>query len=120
MLKDLLNGAPRTEPLVRLYPSYLTLNAAAAELLGLGENASVAIQQNDRDGYIYIAACEDMRQAYRLRKRNNVYILSYAPLCRRLAECLEGEGAYRICREVSIEFMGKKFYNIFKKKYGKD
>lgn len=120
MLKDLLTSAPRTEPLIRIYPAYLTLNSAAAELLGLGEVASVAIQQDDRDGYVYVASCEDMRQAYRMRRRNNVYILSYAPLCRKLAECLEGYGSYRICREVTTDFMGKKFYNIFKKKYGKD
>lgn len=120
MLKDLLNSAPRTEPLIRLYPTYISFNAPAAEMLGLNENASVAIQQDDRDGYIYVARCEEMKQAYRLRRRCNTYILSYAPLCKKLAECLEGYGAYRICREVTTEFMGTKFYNIFKKKYGKD
>lgn len=120
MLKDLLNSAPKTEPLMRLYPAYISFNAPAAEMLGLDEEAAVSFQQDDRDGYLYVARCDGMRQAYRLRRRNKTYILSYAPLCRKIADCLEGCGSYRICSEVTTEFMGRKFYNIFKKKYGKD
>lgn len=120
MLRNLLNSAPRTEPLIRLYPTYLSFNSAASELLGLKEHHSVAIQQDDRDGYIYVAGCNDMRQTYKLRQRANSFILSYAPLCRKLADALDGYGSYRISQEVTTEFMGKTFYNVFKKKYGKD
>lgn len=120
MLKDLLNGAPRTEPLIRIYPEYLVFNAPAADVLGLEEDASVSIQQDDRDGYVYVARCDSMKHAYGLRKRNNTYVLSNAPLCRKLAECMDGFGSYRISQEVKTEFMGTIFYNIFKKKYGKD
>lgn len=120
MLKDLLNEAPRTEPLIRVYPTYISFNAPAAGLLGLTGNASVAIQKDDRDGYVYVAGGDAMKQTYGLRQRRNAYVLSNAPLSRKLAECLEGYGAYRICQEVTTEFMGMTFYNIFKKKYGKD
>lgn len=120
MLKDLLNGAPRTEPLIRLYPTYISFNSPAAALLELAKFSAVAIQQDDRDGYIYVSGCDDLKQTYGLRKRHDTYILSNAPLCRKLADCLEGFGAYKICQEVTTNFMEKKFYNIFKKKYGKD
>jgi hypothetical protein len=31
-----------------------------------------------------------------------------------------GYGSYRLSRDVTTEFMGKTFYNIFINKYGKD
>lgn len=120
MLKDLLTGAPRTEPLIRLYPTYISFNSAAVGLLDLDRHEAVAIQQDDRDGYVYVAGCDSLKQTYGLRRRCGTFVLSNAPLCRKLAECLEGYGAYRICQGESIEFMGQTFYNIFKKKYGKD
>lgn len=120
MLKDLMTSAPRTEPLIRLYPTYISFNSPAAEMLGLNECASVAIQQDDRDGYIYVAGCDTFKQTYGLRRRHDTFVLSNAPLCRKLADKLEGYGAYRICQGDVIEFMGNKFYNIFKKKYGTD
>lgn len=120
MLRNILTSAPRTEPLIRIYPTYISFNHPAAKLLGLKECKAVAIQQDDRDGYVYVAGCNDMKQTYGLRLRNNTFVLSNAPLCRKLAECLMGYGSYRLSRDVTTEFMGKTFYNIFINKYGKD
>lgn len=120
MLKDLLNNPPRTEPLIRIYPNFISFNAPAAAMLQLQEGDSVSIMQDDRDGYVFVANCSTMRQSYALKLRNNTFRVSNAPLCRKLAGCLEGFGTYRICQDFSTNYMDQKFYNIFKKKYGKD
>lgn len=115
-----MTSAPRTEPLIRLYPTYIIFNSPAAEMLGLKDCSSVAIQQDDRSGYIYVAGCNSFKQTYGLRLRRNTYVLSNAPLCRKLADKLEGYGSYRLSQDDVIDVMGNKFYNIFKKKYGND
>ena len=75
MLRNILTSAPRTEPLIRIYPTYISFNHPAAKLLGLKECKAVAIQQDDRDGYVYVAGCNDMKQTYGLRLRNNTFVL---------------------------------------------
>lgn len=120
MLQELLHSAPRCEPLIRIYPHYLSFNAAAANLLGIGEGDSISVMMDDRDGYIYVAKCACMRQSYSIRMKKTLVVVSSAPLCRKMASLLEGFGTYKICRNEMQEFMGHTFYNIFKKKYGKD
>lgn len=120
MLKPLTGGAPRTETLIRIYPGYITFNAPAARLLGFKNGDTVSIMQDDRDGYIYVSNCVT-KQSYTLTVRNNTYKVNNAQLCRRLAECLEGFGTYRISKDVvQKDYMDNTYYNIFKKKYGKD
>lgn len=120
MLTPLLKNPPRTQPLIRIYANIISFNAPAAAMLDLKESDSVAIMQDDRDGYIYVANCAALKQSYALTRRNNTFKVSNTQLCRKLAEQLEGFGTYRICQELSKEYMGHKFYNIFDKKYGKD
>lgn len=120
MLKEILNTPPRTVPTMRIYPNFLSFNAPAAALLQLEEDGSVAIMQDDRDGLIYVANCSTMKQSYPLQKRGNTYRVSNAPLCRVLADKMDGFGTYLITQDLSMQFMEKKFYNIFKKKYEKD
>lgn len=120
MLQDLLNSAPRCEPLVRIYKNYISFNAVAVRLLGLEDGSSVSIMRDDRDGYVYVANCDCMRQSYAIVKKKTLFTISGAPLCRKLASCLDGFGTYKICKEETQEYMGHTFYNIFKKKYGRD
>ena len=105
---------------MRLYKNYLLLNCPAARLLDLREGSAVSIQRDDRDGYVYIANCSSMKQSYPVAVANKRFLVRSAKLCRKLANTLEGYGTYKVCTEDSIEFMGHKFYNIFKRKYGKD
>lgn len=120
MLQDLLNDAPRSEPLVRIYKNYICFNAVAVKLLGLKEGDSVSIMRDDRDGYLYVANCNSMKQSHAITMKKTMFTVSSAPLCRKMAENLEGFGSYKICKDETQDYMGHKFYNIFKKKYGKD
>ena len=120
MLRSILDSAPRTEPLIRIYPHYITFNAPAARLLGFKKDDVVSIMQDDRDGYLYVANCRT-KQSYPLAMRNNTFLVRSVELCNKLAECLEGFGTYRISKDVTLcDFNDNKYYNIFKKKYGKD
>lgn len=120
MLKSLLETAPRTEPLIRIYPQQITFNAPAAKLLGLRKDDVVSIMQDDRDGYIYVGNCR-VKQSFPLAMRNNTFLVRNSLLCRKLSECLEGFGTYRISSDViQTDFKDNKYYNIFKKKYEKD
>ena len=120
MLKEILNTPPRAVPTMRIYPNFLSFNAPAAALLQLEEDGSVAIMQDDRDGYLYVANCRT-KQSYPLAMRNNTFLVRNVELCNKLAECLEGFGTYRISKDVTLlDYNDNKYYNIFKKKYGKD
>lgn len=121
MLVNLLNDAPRTEPLLRIYENYMAFNTYAAKLLGLAEGAKIFFGREDRTAdYLYVGKA-NMKQSYAVQKRGNTYVLYNAPLTRKVASWLEGVGSYRICPEDKIsDSAGNSFYNIFKKKYGKD
>ena len=131
MLVNLLNDAPRTEPLLRIYENYMAFNTYAAELLGLAEGAKIFFAlaegakiffgREDRTAdYLYVGKA-NMKQSYVVQRRGNTFVLYNAPLARKVASWLEGVGSYRICPEDKIsDGAGNSFYNIFKKKYGKD
>ena len=120
MLKNLLQSAPKTEPLLRIYPNYITLNGVAASLLQMDDGSPLSVMQDDRDGYIYIANNPDAKVAYKAKKQGNTLFFSSSSLARKLAGVMEGPGAYRICIGECTEFMGHKYYNVFAKKYGQD
>lgn len=121
MLVNLLNDAPRTEPLLRVYENYMAFNTYAAKLLGLAEGAKIFFGREDRTAdYLYVGKA-NMKQSYAVQKRGNTFVLYNAALTRKVASWLEGLGSYRICPEDTIsDSAGNLFYNIFKKKYGKD
>ena len=119
MLRNLLTTAPRKEPLIRLYPNYLRFNKAASDLLDLKPGDAVCVLLEDRDGYIYIGNHHN-KQSYEVIERNNTFEVRSAPLCRKLAESLNGAGSYRICADETQEYMDHVYYNILKMKYGKD
>lgn len=121
MLVNLINDAPRTEPLLRVYEKYMAFNAYAVELLGLTEGDKVFIGRDDRcSNNLYVGKAKT-KQSYMVFKRGNSYNLYNSPLTRKVAGWLEGKGTYRICPEdVVDDGFGNLYYNIFKKKYGKD
>jgi hypothetical protein len=119
MLVNLLNEAPRTEPLLRIYDTYMSFNSHAAELLGLEDGDKVYIGKDERAyNNLYVGKAR-FKQSYELSRRGKSYVLYNRPLARAVANQLEGKGTYRICPEDRQEDgLGNKFYNIFKKKYG--
>lgn len=120
MLKPLLDSASRTEPLVRIYSGCIVFNAPAARLLEFKEGDAVSVMQDDRDGYVYVGNCVT-KQSYTLTARRNTFKVNNSPLCSRLAECLEGFGTYRISKDMmQSDYNGNKYYNVFKKKYGRN
>lgn len=119
MLVNLINEAPRTEPLLRIYESYMTFNIHAANLLGLNDGDKVFIGRDERNAnYLYVGKA-NRKQSYMVFRRGNTFLLRSAPLTRKVASWLEGLGSYRICPEDKVDDgMGNMFYNIFRKKYG--
>lgn len=119
MLVNLINDAPRTEPLLRIYTNYMTFNANAATLLGLKDGDKVYIGRDDRASNNLYVGKALMKQSYAVWRRDNTFIIYNAPLTRQVAGWLEGKGTYRICPEDKLnDGLGNTFYNIFKKKYG--
>lgn len=119
MLQDLITTPPRTEPQIKIYKNYISLNGPAVRMLGIVAGDAVSIMKDDRDGYIYVAKCSTMKQSRTVTIVQGRAVVSSVALCRELAKCLDGFGTYKICKEESQEYMGYTFYNIFKKKYGK-
>lgn len=119
MLVNLINDAPRSEPLLRIYGNYMSFNVQAAKLLGLEEGDRVFIGREERqNNYLYVGKA-NMKQSYAVTRRGNTYDLYNAKLTREVANWLEGTGTYRICPEDKInDGFGNTFYNIFRKKYG--
>ena len=119
MLVNLINDAPRSEPLLRIYETYIAFNSHAAQLLGLADGDKVFIGKDDRSSnYLYVGKAQKKYSCVVMQK-GSTYVLNNAPLTRKIAECLEGKGSYRICPEDKLDDgFGNVFYNIFRKKYG--
>ena len=119
MLVNIINNAPRTEPLLRIYDSYMAFNAQAVKLLGLSDGDKIYIGKDDRSSNNLYVGKANLKQSYAVWRRDNTFIVYSAPLTRIVAGQLEGKGTYRICPEDTVDDgLGNKFYNIFKKKYG--
>lgn len=119
MLVNLLNEAPRTEPLLRIYNNYMVFNSHAAALLGINDGDKVYIGRDDRSTNNLYVGKASLKQSYAVCRRSNTFIVYNASLTRKVASWLEGKGTYRICPEDKIDDgLGNMFYNIFKKKYG--
>ena len=119
MLVNLINEAPRTEPLLRIYDNYMVFNANAATLLGLNDGDKIYIGRDDRSSDNLYVGRAKIKQSYSVLRRDNTFIIYNAPLARIVASWLEGKGTYRICPEDKLEDgLGNMFYNICKKKYG--
>lgn len=121
MLVNLTNDAPRTEPLLRIFKNYMTFNAHAVQLLGICDGDKVYIGRDERKGNNLYVGKARSKQSRLVIRRGNTFLLHDAALTRMVAGWLEGTGAYRICPEdMTEDCTGNIYYNIFKKKYGKD
>lgn len=119
MLISLINDAPRTEPLLRVYETYMTFNAHAAQLLGLTDGDKVYIGRDERMANNLYVGKAKLKQSNIILRRGHTFLLHNAALTRKVASWLEGRGTYRICPEDKVEdCFGNLFFNIFKKKYG--
>lgn len=119
MLVNLLNDAPRTEPLLRIYENYMTFNSPAAKLMGLTDGDKVYIGRDERMANNLYVGKARLKQSNVVIRRGHTFILHNAALARKVADWLEGRGTYRICSEDTMgDGFGNLFYNIFKKKYG--
>jgi hypothetical protein len=119
MLVSLTNDAPRSEPLLRIYKTYMTFNAQAAQLLGLTDGDKVYIGRDERQANNLYVGKARLKQSNIIVRRGNTFLLHNSLLTRKVASWLEGRGTYRICPEDKVEDnFGNLFYNIFKKKYG--
>lgn len=119
MLVSLINEAPRTEPLLRVYETYMTFNAHAAHLLGLNDGDKVYIGRDERMANNLYVGKAKLKQSNVILRRGHTFLLHNAALARKVADWLEGRGTYRICPEDRLEDgFGNLFYNIFKRKYG--
>jgi hypothetical protein len=119
MLVNLVNEAPRTEPLVRIYDTYMTFNAYAVKLLGLTDGDQVYIGRDERQGNNLYVGKARLMMSYVVIRRGNTFLLHNSELARKVADLLEGTGTYRICPEDKVDdSFGNNYYNIFKKKYG--
>lgn len=120
MLRDLPLPAPRSEALIRISSSTerITLNAAAADLLGIEAGDKVAFKEDRRaDGMTVIYVGKRGYNAYRTIKRKNGYIINSAALKRYLCDVLDGPGAYRIEQESEKDFSGNVYYQVFFKRF---
>lgn len=119
MLTDICNKVSRSEPLVRVYDSKVSLNSAASAILGIDDQSCLSFKTNDRDAgnHVYVGNVSSARQCYPVRKRANTFYVSDCNLARNLAEKLQGKGTYRLSKEDNIEYNGVIYYNIFFRKY---
>jgi hypothetical protein len=119
MLTNLINEAPRTEPLLRIYDTYMTFNAQAALLLGLTDGDKVYIGRDERQGNNLYVGKARLKMSNMVTRRGKTFLLHNSELTRKVASWLEGTGTYRICPEDKMDdSFGNNYYNIFKKKYG--
>lgn len=120
-LAKLVESAPRSEALIRVYSSYCVLNSSAAMLMGLSPGKGVVVfydkeQRSAGRMRLYIGR-RDIN-AFPVIRRGRSYLINSRPLARELADNMEGRGTYRICPEDSVEKSGTTYYNIFFRKYG--
>ena len=121
-LVDIENRLSPADPTIRIYPSRCTLNAATLRLLGLsGQAFRVFIRQDMQQAFqgrkrVYICR-SDKGIGYMVKRRGNRGIINSVSLSKKLAELLNGYGAYRVCEEVFVREGEQTWYEIFFRKY---
>lgn len=118
--EKLIHSAPNKEALIRIYPTYCSFNKAAADLLGLTKDSLINIyidRQQKLSGRIRLYIGKEQSNAFHLIQRGSSFLIQSRPLVKRLAECLQGNGTYRICPEDNTIKEGNIYYNIFFKRY---
>ena len=121
MMIDLIRKPSRGVAIIYVRKNTCVLNAAASKLLGLCSGMRLLVRYDTEDKFcgrdrIYVASTT-APFGYELTKRNRTFEVHSTALCRALANCLDGEGAYRVCQEVNKVCDGQQYYEIFFRKY---
>ena len=120
-LVRLVESAPPSEALIRVYSSYCVLNSRAAKLMGLSPEGGVMVfydKEQKEAGRMRLYIGRKDTDAFPVIRRGRSYLINSRHLARELADNMEGRGSYRICPEDSVEKCGTTYYNIFFRKYG--
>lgn len=122
-LVPLTKSIPETEPKIRVYRRYVTLNVAAVNLLGLKDDDYVqfATPIHGFRKEIYLRKTSVSVGAYRAKTQRGrgVMRLSSNNLCSLLADNLDGPGCYLVSPSVTVDDPNGMYYNIFFKNYDK-
>lgn len=122
-LVPLTKSIPETEPKIRVYRRYVTLNTAAVKLLGVqdGDYVQVAHPVYHFRKELYIRKTHITIGSYttRLRDGRGVARVSSMKLSKLIAEYLDGFGCYLVSPKDPVEDKDGTYYNIFFKNYDK-
>ncbi len=121
-LMDIDRRLPSSTPTIRVYRERCVLNASACELLGVPLVSNKVYFRQDMDeaslGRDRVYVCRsDSLAGYEVKMRGHSGRINSASLSRKLADHLQGLGAYRICKEVTIMKCGNTYYEIFFRRY---
>ena len=123
-LVPLTKTIPETEPKIRVYRRYVTLNTAAVKLLGLQDRDYVQVAHPvfhfRKELYIRKTHAAVGSYTVRVQKGKGTMRLSSMKLSALIAEYLNGYGCYLISPSVSVEDKDGTYYNIFFKNYDKE
>ena len=123
-LRPIMRYLDPSEPAMRIYPNYISLNASAVRLLGMEEGQYLQVRFDEEEKMrgrtrLYIGKTDNGAMAFRLSRRKGRKGLdcSSRVLAHYLSETLEGFGLYRICPEEDAETDGGRWFGIFFKRY---
>lgn len=121
--ENLTSQMPESEPKMRVYDNYATLNAAAVQLLGLEQGDYVQFVNSPRERIngkplLFIRKTTRPVGSVQARKRGKTMVLSSRRIAGLLREQLSGAGCYRICPEDCIKDLDGTYYNVFFRNYG--
>lgn len=117
MMKNLVNAAPSSETIIRVYPGKLVLSAATMRLLEIDSASRVAIrtEASGDKGNVYIG---NSTNGYSLSLVGKRGCIRSAVLCRAIANKLQGYGTYKVEADNPVmDYSGTTFYSIFFRKY---
>lgn len=112
--------SPSCAPSIRVYRDYISINAAAAKLIGLKAGGCVDFYEespssSNPHGRLYIGANSS---GIKTKPHDHTHRIFSRKLCKNLATHLEeSTGAYKLEPNDSVTYMGIKYYSIFFKRH---
>lgn len=119
----LTKSIPETEPKIRVYKRYVTINAAAVRLLGLKDRDYVQFA-HPVYGFakeLYIRKTSVIIGSYiaRVQRGKGTMRVTSMKLSSLIAKRLEGYGCYLVSASEKVDDPDGTYYNIFFKNYDK-
>lgn len=123
-LSPIMRNLDPSEPSMRVFDNYVTINSAAAGLLGVQADGYVQFRFDKVSSMggrvrLFIGRADNGSMAFRMtgrKGRTALYCYSRV-LAHYLSESLEGFGHYRICPEDKAEGVEGDWFGIFHKRY---